>query len=127
MRSPGHSSSSPLVTIEAAALLGMDQEIGSLEAGKKADIILLDLNQPHLIPCEDPVNMIAFYARGNDVDTTIVDGVVLMDGRRVMSVDEQEVLEFARQEISKSFKRVDITPYLEHGNDFWRGWSETSV
>lgn len=115
-----------LVTIEAAALLGMDQEIGSLEAGKKADIILVDLNQPHLIPCQDPANMIAYYARGNDVDTTIVDGVVLMDGRKVMSVDEEEVLGFARQEIAESFKRVDITPYLDHGDDFWRGWSEPS-
>ena len=110
-----------LVTIEAAALLGMEDDIGSLETGKKADLILIDLNQPHLVPFEDPANMLAYYVRGNDVDTTIVDGAVLMSGRKVLTVNEAEVLEYARTEISESFKRVDITPYLDHRSDFWRG------
>ena len=108
-----------LVTVEAAALLGMEKEIGSLEVGKKADIILVDLSQPHLIPFEDPANMIAFYVRGNDVDTVIVDGVVLMEGRSVITVDEADVLEYACQEIKKSFERVDISHYVEHNLDFW--------
>ena len=113
-----------LVTIEAAALLGMEQEIGSLETGKKADIILVDLNRPHLIPFEDPANMIAWYVRGNDVDTVIVDGVMLMEGREMLTVDEARVLEYARQEIKKSFERVDISRYLEHSPEFWQGWRE---
>jgi cytosine/adenosine deaminase-related metal-dependent hydrolase len=113
-----------LVTVEAAALLGIEDEIGSLEEGKKADIILVDLNQPHLLPFEDPANMIAWYVRGNDVDTVIVDGVVLMEGRRMVTVDETEVLERAREEIKRSFERVDISPYIEHDPEFWQGWRE---
>jgi 5-methylthioadenosine/S-adenosylhomocysteine deaminase len=115
-----------LVTIEAAALLGMEDEIGSLEEGKKADIILVDLDQPHLVPFEDPANMIAWYVRGNDVDTVIVDGEVLMEGRRVVTVDEREVLEYASEEINKSFELIDIGPYLEHNPDFWQGWREVA-
>ena len=113
-----------LVTIEAAAVLGMEQEIGSLETGKKADIILVDLDQPHLTPFEDPANMIAYYVRGNDVDTTIVDGIILMEGRKVKTVDEADVLEYAGQEITKSFERVDISRYLDHSPEFWQGWRE---
>lgn len=113
-----------LVTVEAAALLGMENEIGSLEVGRKADIILIDLDQPHLVPCKDPANMIAFYVRGNDVDTVIVDGTVLMQGREVTTVDEAIVLQYAREEAEKSFERVNISPYLDHGSGFWRGWRE---
>jgi 5-methylthioadenosine/S-adenosylhomocysteine deaminase len=113
-----------LVTVEAAALLGMAGEIGSLEVGKKADIILVDLDQPHLVPFEDVANMIAWYVRGNDVDTVIVDGVILMEGRRMFAVDEGEVLAYARQEIKKSFERIDVSEYLEHSFDFWQGWRE---
>lgn len=116
-----------LVTAEAAAVLGLEKEVGSLEAGKKADIILIDINQPHLVPCEDPVNMIVYYVRGNDVDTVIVDGAVLMEGRTVMTVDEDEILAYARQEIEKAFKRVDVGRYIKYGSDFWRGWREAPV
>jgi cytosine/adenosine deaminase-related metal-dependent hydrolase len=113
-----------LVTVEAAALLGMGHEIGSLEVGKKADIILIDLDQPHLVPCEDLANMVAFYVRGNDVDTVIVDGAVLMEGREVTTVNEAAVLEYAREEARRSFERIDVSPYLDHGYGFWQGWRE---
>jgi cytosine/adenosine deaminase-related metal-dependent hydrolase len=113
-----------LITVEAATLLGMGHEIGSLEVGKKADINLIDLDQPHLVPCEDLPNMIAYYVRGNDVDAVIVDGVVLMEGREVTTVDEATVLEYAREEARRSFERIDVSPYLDHGSGFWQGWRE---
>jgi len=116
-----------LVTVEAAALLGMEDEIGSLEVGKKADIILIDLDQPHLVPCKDVANMIAFYVRGNDVDTVIVDGTVLMEGQEVVTVDEASVLQNAREEARRSFERVNVSPYLDHGSDFWQGWREATT
>lgn len=116
-----------LVTAEAAAVLGLERELGSLEPGKKADMILIDIDQPHLVPCEDPVNMIVYYVRGNDVDTVIVDGAVLMEGRKVMTVDEDEILAYARQEIEKAFERVDVGRYTKYGSDFWRGWREAPV
>lgn len=111
-----------LVTVEAAALLGIEDQIGSLETGKKADVILVDLDQPHLTPFKDPANMIAWYVRGNDVDTVIIDGVVVMEDRQLLTVDEEDVMEFAREEIEKSFERTDISPYLEQDPGFWQGW-----
>jgi 5-methylthioadenosine/S-adenosylhomocysteine deaminase len=56
----------------------------------------------------------------------IVDGEVLMEGRRVVTVDEREVLEYASEEINKSFELIDIGPYLEHNPDFWQGWREVA-
>jgi len=113
-----------LITSEAAAVLGMKKAIGSLEIGKKADIILVDLDQPHLVPFEDPANMIAWFVRGNDVDSVIANGVVLMEGRKMRTVDEGEVLDFARDQIERAFARVDIKDYLQHGLDYWDGWQE---
>jgi cytosine/adenosine deaminase-related metal-dependent hydrolase len=111
-----------LVTAEAAELLGMEDQIGSLEAGKKADVILIDLDQPHLVPFKDAANMIAWYVRGNDVDTVIIDGAIVMEDRELLTVDEEDVLGFAREEIEKSFERVDVSVYLEHDPEFWNGW-----
>lgn len=81
-----------MATIDAAHALGLADEIGSLESGKKADIVLVDMFKPHLFPSDMPVFRLAHYANGADVDTVIVDGRVLMEGRRVRSVDEAEVL-----------------------------------
>ena len=111
-----------MITIEAAAVLGMDDEIGSLEVGKKADVIVIDGDQPHLTPFVMPSQLVAFYARGNDVRDVVVDGRVLMEERRVLSVDRDHVLDTARQEAAKAFERVDITPYVTTSRQFWRGW-----
>ena len=113
-----------LVTAEAAAVFGMEDEIGSLEKGKKADVILIDLDQPHLTPFVDPINTIAWYVRGNDVDTVLVDGKVLMEAGQILSVDEDEVLDHARQEADAAFARFDLDEYLDHGAGYWQGWRE---
>jgi cytosine/adenosine deaminase-related metal-dependent hydrolase len=111
-----------LVTIEAARCLGLDDEIGSLEKGKKADFILIDTNRPHLVPTLAIPQLVAYYVRGNDVRTTVIDGKVVMDDGRVTTVNEQAVLDLAREEAAKSFERVDVRGYTEMPNDFWRGW-----
>jgi len=95
-----------------------------LETGKKADVILIDLEQPHLTPFVDPANMIAWYVRGNDVDTVLVDGQILMEGRQVLSVDEDDVLHHARREADAAFARFDLKKYLNHGSGYWQGWRE---
>ena len=95
-----------LATIDAAAALGVEHEIGSLEEGKKADIILVDMFQPHLYPPILPIDRLVNYASGADVDTVIVDGVVLVQGRRVLSVDVDEVLESAHHEQEALFERM---------------------
>jgi cytosine/adenosine deaminase-related metal-dependent hydrolase len=108
-----------MVTIDAARALGLDDQIGSLEVGKRADLILIDLAQPHLTPAAYLPRTLAYFVNGHDVATVIVDGRVLMRDRRVLSVDEGAILAAARREIERAFKRFDITPYLELGPDVW--------
>ena len=63
-----------MITIDAARTLGYEQELGSLEAGKKADIILIDMMKPHLLPIFMIPHRIVYEVSGHDVDTVIVNG-----------------------------------------------------
>ena len=109
-----------MVTIDAARALGLASEIGSLEAGKKADIILVDLFKPHLMPLNMPVLRVTAFANAADVDTTIVDGRVLMRGRRVLSVDESEVLEQAQIACDRMLERSGLSPLIAEAPKLWR-------
>jgi len=82
-----------MATINGAKALGLGENIGSLEAGKKADVILVDLSRPHLKPLHSIYASIVYSARGSDVDTVIVDGKMLMENRQVKTLDEQAVME----------------------------------
>jgi cytosine/adenosine deaminase-related metal-dependent hydrolase len=72
-----------MATIDGARALGMADQIGSLEPGKKADIALLDLSGPHLYPRHDIASAIVYQANGSEVDTVVVDGAVLVRGGRL--------------------------------------------
>jgi 5-methylthioadenosine/S-adenosylhomocysteine deaminase len=80
-----------MATIEGARALGMADRIGSLEPGKRADLIVVDTAKPHLTPMYRPASHLVYAARGGDVDTMIVDGRVLMRHRRLATVDLEEV------------------------------------
>jgi 5-methylthioadenosine/S-adenosylhomocysteine deaminase len=82
-----------MATIEGAKALGLENEVGSLEVGKKADIVLIDFSKPHLKPLHDIYASIVYSAHGSDVDTVIVDGRILMQNRQVKTLNEQAVLE----------------------------------
>ncbi|KAF0123391.1 MAG: cytosine deaminase, partial [Xanthobacteraceae bacterium] len=75
-------------TLGAARVLGLDGEIGSLEAGKKADIILVSTEAPHLQPYYGGPEALVFYAKATDVHTSVIDGRVVMEGRRIPGLDE---------------------------------------
>ncbi len=108
-----------MVTIDAARALGLEHEIGSLEVGKKADIILVDAWRPHLVPLNMPVHRIVYFANGNDVSTVLVNGRVLMRDRVVLSVNEAEVLTLAQRqaEIAIGMTQLDSLTRLPAG--FW--------
>lgn len=108
-----------MITIDAAKALGMEDEIGSLEPGKKADIVLLDLRKPHLVPANMPLHRAIYFANGADIDTTIVDGRVLMRGRKVLSMDEESALDAADAAISKALERSGLQHLLETRAGFW--------
>jgi 5-methylthioadenosine/S-adenosylhomocysteine deaminase len=82
-----------MATIKGAIALGLQREIGSLEVGKKADIVLVDLKKPHLAPLHNVISHLVYSAVGSDVDTVIVDGEVLMQEGKVLSLNEDKVLE----------------------------------
>jgi cytosine/adenosine deaminase-related metal-dependent hydrolase len=108
-----------MATIDGARALGLDKELGSLEPGKKADIILVDVFKPHIYPFNMPVERITYYANGNDVDTVIVNGEVLMENRVVKTVDEAEVLEKAQHETEAMLDRTGLRHLLEPPEKFW--------
>ena len=108
-----------MVTIDAARALGLETEIGSLEVGKKADLILVDLAKPHLYPLNMPVPRLTNFATGADVDTVIVDGHVLMERRQVKSLDEAEVLDAAQRETELMLDRTGLRGLLEIPPGFW--------
>ncbi len=89
-----------MATIDGARALGMEGEIGSIEVGKKADLILLDLAKPHMVPWHNVVSNIVYSASGQDVVTTIVNGEVLMEDGTVKTLDEKDVL-YNSQEIAR--------------------------
>ncbi len=79
-------------TINGARALGLENEIGSLEPGKRADIIMIDLRKAHLVPVLDPVVDIVHYGLASDVDTVMVNGRLLMENRRLKTIDEQNLI-----------------------------------
>lgn len=108
-----------MVTIDAAKALGIDRDVGSLEAGKKADVILVDWWRPHLVPMNMPLYRLAYFANGNDVSTVLVDGRVLMRDRRVLSVNEDRVLTAAQREADLAIKRTGLEKLVETPEGFW--------
>ncbi len=86
-----------MATVNGAKALGLGKTIGSLEVGKKADIILIDPSKPHLKPLHNIYANIVYSAHGSDVDTVIVDGNIIMENRKVKTLDEQAVMERAEK------------------------------
>lgn len=88
-----------MATVNGAKALNLEESVGSLEIGKKADIILLDLQKPHLKPLHDIYASIVYSTHGSDIDTVIVEGKIIMDNRQVKTLDEQEVMEKAETRV----------------------------
>lgn len=84
-----------MATIGGARVMGLQEEIGTLEYGKKADIIVLDVNSPHLCPMYDPYSAVVYSATGADVRDVIVEGKVLLRNREFTTLDSMEILEKA--------------------------------
>lgn len=81
-----------MATINGAKAIGREDEIGSIELGKKADIIMIDLNQPHFYPRYNEVASLIYSAQASDVDTVIVDGEILMENKDLKTIDLRSVL-----------------------------------
>jgi 5-methylthioadenosine/S-adenosylhomocysteine deaminase len=95
-----------MATIGGARVLGLQDRIGSLEVGKRADLIVVRMDKPRHTPMYDPVSHLVYVARGDDVEATIVNGVILMQDARVVSMREDEVLADARRAADQVRKAV---------------------
>ena len=97
-----------MATIGGARALHMEKEIGSLGAGKRADVIMVDLNAAHLTPIYNYLSHLVYAVKASDVSDTIVNGRVLMRNRRLLTINEEAVKAVARKyqkQVSQSLKR----------------------
>ena len=108
-----------MITIDAARALGMEREIGSLEAGKRADLITVDLTAPHMVPANMPVWRVVCYATAADVRDVVIGGEVLMEARQVSHVDEAEIVAQAEAETATMLRRSGLA-HLAVEDPGWR-------
>lgn len=116
-----------MCTIDGARALGLDHEIGSLEPGKKADIILVDLRRPHLYPANMPEFRVTYFANGNDVHTVLVAGRVLLRDRNPVHLDQDTVLDNAQREADLLIERLDLQALLKTPPMFWGHVRDTNL
>ncbi len=81
-----------MATCDGAKVLGLDALIGTLEAGKKADICIIDMNKPHLTPLYDEYSHLVYAVGGADVETVLINGKLVMKNRRLLTIDEEEAM-----------------------------------
>ncbi|MEM2897033.1 MAG: amidohydrolase [Candidatus Bathyarchaeia archaeon] len=94
-----------MATIDGAKALGLEKEIGSIEVGKKADIIIIDLKRPHTVPLHDSMATLVYSASAQDVETSIIDGKIVMENRVIKGLNEIEIIEKAQKAAEDLVKR----------------------
>jgi cytosine/adenosine deaminase-related metal-dependent hydrolase len=108
-----------MATIDGAKALGLDKEIGSIEIGKKADIITIDMRQPHLYPPDMVELRVVTNANGKDVNDVVVDGRIVMRDRKVLTVDEGAVLDQGYATYRRTIERGGLQKYAAVRQGFW--------
>lgn len=97
-----------MATLNGARATLWGKELGSLEPEKLADLIIVDQRNPHLVPVRNPVSNLVYAANGSDVDTVIIDGKIVMQGRKVKTIDETEIVEQAQEVGLEVDKRLGL-------------------
>ena len=98
-----------MATIDGARAMGLDREVGSLEVGKRADALVVDLNRLHSTPVSDVVSALVYSAQASDVRTTVIDGQIVMRDRELLTMHEGIVIDDANREAEALAKRTGIT------------------
>lgn len=115
-----------MVTIDAARALGCDTRIGSLAPGKDADLVVVDLDAPHLGPVHDLPTSLALYATAADVRDVVAKGQILLRARRPTRVDAPKIRATAREFATRAAARVDLAAY-RRGEFRWHGGPDWPV
>lgn len=103
-----------LATMGGAKVMGKEKEIGSIEEGKKADIIILDLNRVHNAPSfnENEESQIVFSGKTENVITTIINGKVVMENRKLLNFDEESIIKMCNRSIKNVWNRAKINIHI---------------
>jgi len=110
-----------LATRKGAEVLGVNDKVGSLEPGKKADIITVDMANPYLTPTKDPLTSIVLYGTSSDIDTVIVDGNILKTDKNLTTIDLPDALDRAQIRVDQIIDR-----FFEDHPDQRRNWEKKS-
>ena len=97
-----------MATISGARALGLEHEIGSLEAGKKADFVVIDLHRLHTTPSPNPISTLVYAATGGEVEMVVVDGQIVVEQGELLSMDEIEIIEEAQKHANALYQRAGI-------------------
>ena len=97
-----------MATIYGARVLGMERDVGSIEKGKKADIIVIDTRRPHLVPMYNPYSHLVYSATGSDVIHSIINGRLVMENREILTLDLDEIIEMANREAERVKKWTNM-------------------
>ena len=98
-----------MATIRGAAAVGRSHELGSLEAGKRADIVLVDLRRPNALPVHDVVSNLVFSCNGSNVHTVFVDGSKVVERGRILGMDEGDVLATAQSRADHIRQQLNLS------------------
>lgn len=98
-----------MATINGAKALGLADEIGSLEVGKKADFVAIDMRKIHLQPWFSPVSAVVYSATGRDVEMTVVDGKIVVRGGKLLTMNEEEVMLEGMRRSKEVVERAGLT------------------
>jgi 5-methylthioadenosine/S-adenosylhomocysteine deaminase len=90
-----------MATIESAKAIGMGKTTGSLETGKKGDVIVVDIRKPHLTPMYNPYSHLVYAAKGSDVSHVVINGRLVMENRNLLTLDVEEIMEKAKRQAFK--------------------------
>jgi cytosine/adenosine deaminase-related metal-dependent hydrolase len=108
-----------MATVDGYRALGLDRELGSVEAGKIADLVTVNLFQPHLYPLDMLIHRLVYNATGGDVADVVVAGRLVMQDRRVLTLDEAQVLERAQHAYRRFVARAGAAPHTAEPPRFW--------
>ena len=101
-----------MATIDGARVLGLDREIGSLETGKRGDLLVVSMTSARQTPMYDPLSHLVYVTRGDDVQTVVVNGKILMQDRKMLTLNERDVLAEANQWAEKVRAAVGLKPLV---------------
>jgi 5-methylthioadenosine/S-adenosylhomocysteine deaminase len=95
-----------MATLDGARALCWDNEIGSIEVGKRADLAIINFEKPHLCPLYNEVSHLVYAAKSADVETVIINGKIVMENRRLTTLNVEHVMEMVKKAKNRLFERL---------------------